>query len=191
MHLPVFEPMAGVGLGVEHHSPLRASLGLFSTGLVLFVWGRVCLIGAQTVVARDGINLQRTITIGKSLIPGSVTRPFYEFGGTKSPQNFQTICKLLIYMLKDGGQGRPPKHTHRLQSSHLFLRGLYQHMCKRAGWLLVTGRNRRQKNRLGRDRFLLFEGTGRWRQIPQVEEWINLLTTSTISANRSFVRCFV
>lgn len=63
------------------------------------------MIGAQTVVAKDGINLQRTITMGKPLISGSVTRPFYKFGGTKLVQNFQTICKLLIYMLKNGGQG--------------------------------------------------------------------------------------
>ena len=79
------------------------------------------MIGAQTVVAKDGINLQRTITMGKPLISGSVTRPFYEFGGTKLVQNFQTICKLLIYMLKNGGQGR-----NRTADASLFRAALYQ-----------------------------------------------------------------
>jgi hypothetical protein len=69
------------------------------------------------VVAKDGINLQRTITMGKPLISGSVTRPFYEFGGTKLVQNFQTICKLLIYMLKNGGQGRNCSALHAFRNS--------------------------------------------------------------------------
>jgi hypothetical protein len=69
------------------------------------------------VVAKDGINLQRTITMGKPLISGSVTRPFYEFGGTKLVQNFQTICKLLIYMLKNGGQGRNRSALHAFRNS--------------------------------------------------------------------------